>query len=392
MTESIKRNSFSNYDKSLLIVTCTNLCKREGLITVLREKFSEVNVVSFPTYKSNNKHTILTQYLNNSQVSSKELLKISKVRFLESYFFVNLIFLINFVISAFLLRRKHDIYIGEGLINSYFGLILKKLRLCNKVIYCSGDYFPQFKLFIYSDYFLSKNVDVIWSASSEMISERKKNITNISPNMPYRIMDRLVPLGIIFSKYERDIEATSKNRFILCIGNIQERLGYDVLLKLFETDVELNKIRVIVVGDGPYLKEFKSKVKNAGLTNNFIFFGFIEEDAKVDFLASICFVGLALYDPRSLDHTKFSDPGKIKDYIARDLPVILTSNTTISETIMKFEAGLVIGYNPIELHDAITHLKDLENNIFYTKNVKKLKYDLSWEKLLTTVLQFDLID
>ena len=43
------------------------------------------------------------------------------------------------------IRKKFDIYLGIGYFYTLIGLILKTMGICKKVIYCSGDYFPDKK-------------------------------------------------------------------------------------------------------------------------------------------------------------------------------------------------------------------------------------------------------
>jgi len=375
-------NSSHHIKKHIFILTCSVLCKKEGMIKYFKERYSEVSVISFPTHKSKNRSIVLTCYLNGQIALQKVLFNVPQNKILKNFFFLNSLFAITTFWSLFILRRKIDLIISEGLINTFYALILRKLRLCRIVIYSSGDYFNHSKFFIRLDNYVSKRVYQIWSASEEMIEIRARNNPRLLEKNQSSISDKKMPLGITENSYVRDPISSLVFRNILVIGNVQQRLGYDLLLEAIINRKELTSFHVIIIGDGEYLAEFKRKVHLHNLDKNFLFLGFIEDDLLIDLISSTCFVGIALYDPSKLDHTQFSDPGKVKDYISRDLPVILTNSTTISGEIYSQDCGFVVNYSALELTEAILRLSDISINEQISNNVKIFKESFLWSKIL----------
>ena len=118
----------------------------------------------------------------------------------------------------------------------------------------------------------------------------------------------------------------------------------------------------------------------------FTFFGFIDDEVLIDIISTLCFVGIAIYDPSKLDHTYYSDPGKIKDYISRNLPVIISNSTTISTKIQEEKCGLIINYSQKELAHSILKISDIKLNEILTTNVSIFKSQFSWNKILDPLL------
>ncbi len=373
-------------NKHIFILTCFKLCKKEGMIEYFREHYSNVSVINFPTHRSKSRAIRLSCYNNNQLVLDKNLLSLPRNILFSNFVATNIIFALTTFWSLLYIKRRFDLVVSEGLINTMFALILSKLRLCRKVIYSSGDYFNQSQMFVRADYYLSKRVYQVWSASEEMVKIRLANSWKFNNRHNDLISDKVMPLGIRNTSLPRNISSVSLLKNIAIMGNVQKRLGYDLILSAIVGNSQLETFQVIVIGDGEYLEEFKKKVHESKMDNNFLFFGFIEDDRLIDFILSTCFAGLALYDPEKMDHTQYSDPGKIKDYISRDLPIIFTGGTTISDNLISASCGLVTKYSVAELTSAILEMHNKKINEQLTKNIIDFKCNLSWSSILTPLL------
>ena len=96
-------------------------------------------------------------------------------------------------------------------------------------------------------------------------------------------------------------------------------------------------------------------MKEAGLDDHFIFYGFVRRDSDVVDIVSRCAVGVAPFIPVPENNAMTADPGKIKLYAFLGLPVIVTKIPS-GLLIDREEAGIAIDYDPHEFAKAVIRL------------------------------------
>ncbi|WED22022.1 glycosyltransferase [Vibrio sp. JC009] len=124
-----------------------------------------------------------------------------------------------------------------------------------------------------------------------------KHVTRIAPTSPqyvassktlseYKDKIEVIPLGIDPSAYGKcpdELIETWKNSvgdsFFLFVGVLRYYKGLEFLIKA----AEINRLPVVIAGDGPLRKELESLVREKGLAN-VKFVGFISEEDKVALL------------------------------------------------------------------------------------------------------------
>ncbi len=91
-------------------------------------------------------------------------------------------------------------------------------------------------------------------------------------------------------------------------------------------------------------------------------------------------VGLALYDPKNREGKFFSDPARIRHYLANGIPVIVTRVPPVWKEIVGSSAGVAIELDRGQLLTAIRHC--LENFDYMSTNARTLaeKYVMSEER------------
>jgi len=364
------------------MVSCAILCKKEGMAEYFKkrcENFALITVI--PKYSKGQKPKCEI-FKNGELLKAFDLITIPDFISDKSKYFVHLGYIFSIIYATFKLRKRFELFIGEGHIYSSAGIILKYLGFFNKIIYSSGDYFVDVKSFQIIDKFLSKHVDAIWSASDRMCKERLKNIVTINPNG----IQLTMPLGVEMKKnIIKENKLDTKN--ILFIGNIQEHQGLDLFIdSMPELIKKFPDMKLDVIGTGMHQNNIKEKVSKLDLTNYVTFHGFIECQDKTDEIFSKCVCGIALYIPELSGFTKLSDPGKIKDYLSAGLPVITTKVFNFSQEISKEKAGIVIDYNKDQLIKAVkTIVKDRKTLVSYSENAVKLAEKYEWDKILDQV-------
>jgi len=90
-------------------------------------------------------------------------------------------------------------------------------------------------------------------------------------------------------------------------------------------------------------------------------------------------IGIAPYVIEESNVSFYTDPSKIKSYLALSIPVIITK-IFFSEEVRKNHAGIIINHdNPKEFVTAITKL--LNNYSFYQKNALSLAKKYYYKKI-----------
>jgi UDP-glucuronate decarboxylase len=371
--------------KNVFMVSCAILCRKEGMADYFKrnsDTFAIVNVI--PNHLKDQK-PVCNYYENGKLKKSIPLITLPRTLAKSNPYITNIGYVFSIVYAAFTLRKKFDIFIGEGHIYSLAGVLLRFLGFWKKIIYSSGDYFVNVASFQIIDKFLAKNVDAIWSASRPMVRERKKRVKDASE----KCLQTVMPLGI--NVRERAVKNKAhKGNNVLFIGNVQKQQGVDLLvdaMSIISKSKPKLAINVHVVGKGVYLEQLKEKVRGAGLQKRFKFFGFVESDAKLDKIMRECFVGTALYDPKSAHLTKLSDPGKIKDYLAAGIPVITTNVSPISQELEDTKAGTLVPYKEQRVAEAILKMHAKKTRVGYSQNALKLAESYAWDKVLDKVFE-----
>ncbi|MEW6101874.1 MAG: glycosyltransferase family 4 protein [Candidatus Omnitrophota bacterium] len=309
--------------------------------------------------------------------------KLLSFRFPASFGILNQMMDAISICHAFLrLRRKFEIYIGTGQLYTFVGLFLKKMGFFKKVVYYSGDYFESVKLLKALDAIDVRFADAVWNSSQAMIEARKKNNLQGKKNAPslvFRLGVRMPQAGFYENKYD--------SNDIAFIGNLQKRHGLDLFLDIFpELIKEFPDLRLNIIGKGSYEKDLKIRIRQLGVDNNVVFHGFVAEEEDLDKIFSKCSLGLALYEKEEGCPTKYADPGKIKDYLAHGLPVIMTDISEIAREVHSYGSGLVIGYSRQELKAALlSFLRNRQLICEFGRNAARLAAEYTWDKILDGV-------
>lgn len=71
-----------------------------------------------------------------------------------------------------------------------------------------------------------------------------------------------------------DIKINSNEKLIIAVGKLEEQKDYPTLLKAFNLIVKEIKVKLVILGKGPYEKQLKELTKDLGLENSIKFVGF----------------------------------------------------------------------------------------------------------------------
>ena len=258
-----------------------------------------------------------------------------------------------------------DLYIGGDPVNALAGLLLRKLGFARFVIFYKIDYVPQRfgnvilnRVYHQIDDYCSRQCDYTWNLSRIMIEQR---IDRIGAGGVARQI--IVPIGANFERIERlPIEKVPRRR-LAYMGSLRANQGIELAISAFPRIKErFPDAELLIIGSGPMESKLKLLADQTNL-KDIVFTGQIIDHKDVEQRLSTCGIGLAPYEPTPSSYTPYTEPGKVKVYLACGLPVIITNVPKISRDIENRGAGIVIEYSVNDLVNAVAKL--VENDGAY---------------------------
>lgn len=287
----------------------------------------------------------------------------------------------------------YDIGIGANNLNTLSLLVLKKLGRVRKVILMCIDYSPNRYdnpvldwVYHWMDRMCCYHADIIWNSSGRMNEARIKNGVDRA-----RIAATIVmPDGSNFDHTKRlPINRIDRN-LIIYAGHMRPVMGVELILDAYKDLLKrVPAARLLLIGDGPELEQYKAYAKQLGLKRKARFTGFLKTHEEVDTLLRRGAIGLALFAPDKSSYEYYSDVGKPKAYLASGLPVIITRVPEIADIIEQKKAGIVIRYEKSELVSALVLLLS-DDKIYrlYRSNAIKLSKEYIWENIFAKTYRY----
>ncbi|MFZ2604156.1 MAG: glycosyltransferase, partial [Candidatus Omnitrophota bacterium] len=177
-------------------------------------------------------------------------------------------------------KKKYGLCIGISHSFGLWGVILKKVGVVRQCVYYCLDYYIPYsgagfhglfiKLLNAMDRFNVRKSDYVWDVS-EKVSEYRQIYGNLKKDSYKKI---IVPMGYSRSlRVLNDFDAGSRWN-IGFVGSITANQGLQLLVEAMPDILkELPRVRVKIIGQGPFSEELKSLVKNRNLGEYFEFLG-----------------------------------------------------------------------------------------------------------------------
>ncbi len=299
------------------------------------------------------------------------------------FYFLDILFTLYFLLRA---RRRIDLFIGLDNLNTFSGLLLKKLGRVQSVVFYVIDYVPRrFEsallndLYHWVDRFCCQHADAIWNVSPVMMEARRERWNSIAGCA----VDLTVPLGCPFDRMERlPVEEISRHEVVF-MGSLTREQGIDLVLDAWPTILSrVPDAKLAVIGGGEQQEALKKHARQLGIESSVRFLGFILDDVEMERKLSRCAVGVAPYRDDKASYKYYADPGKVKLYLAAGLPVVITQVPPIAREIARADAGIAIPYHCTQLAQAIIAL--LTQDELYArqrKNAIKFAELFSWRRI-----------
>lgn len=316
----------------------------------------------------------LQSHYDNGSLTKRVSVCVSNVTgtlsFLRDYFCTVFHFIRN--------SRRYDYFVGVDSLNAASGLMLKALRRVRVVCFYSIDYSPKrFSqpilnlLYRFLEIVVTRKSDYVWCCSEQIQAIRSRQRGSIDGCL-------IVTPGLI-PESDESIVRERRSRLVF-VGRLAPGKGIDLTIKAMRFITKsVPDCELWILGDGPFRADLERLTQSLGLANSVKFFGFLPDYDDVTDLIRQCDIGIACYDP-SFGYERYAFPGKVVQYLADGLPVIMTSIPPYSVHLTDSMAGLVVKYD--EMAISASALRLLTDHELYRKcrdNARKLaaRYDIS---------------
>jgi glycosyltransferase involved in cell wall biosynthesis len=242
-----------------------------------------------------------------------------------------------------------DLFVGIDSLNAAAGLALRRARKAHRVVFWTIDYVPQ--------RFGNPLLNRIYHRFDRLCVRRCDETWNVSPRMePARReggiegRQRIVPIGANV----RPPRPAAQPPQVIFVGHLLEKQGVQLALKaLPRVREQVTDVRLLVIGDGPYRAALESLARELGVDDSVEFTGYLDHHEEVERRIAESTLGLAAYDPSIASFTEYADPGKIKNYLAAGVPVIMTSVVHSASELSDEGAAIIIPYDEDALADTL---------------------------------------
>ena len=262
----------------------------------------------------------------------------------------------NVLTFAWLIKnRPIDLFVGADCFNASVGVLLKKIGVVKKTAFWTIDYIPNRfpnsimnNMYHALDTYCVKNSDMVWNLSKVMVSEREKK----GVSKEYRQKQIVVPMGtegnitsVPFAKIKRTTAVH--------MGHLIPKQGVQLIIEAIPDIIKkVPKFHLEIIGGGSYEPELKAMAKKYNVTKYITWHGFVKDHSEVEKMLSYGAYGLAPYVNTKDNYIQYTDPGKVKAYLAAGLPIIITKMTQIAYEINDRVCGVAIKYDKKEFVDA----------------------------------------
>lgn len=291
-------------------------------------------------------------------------------------------------------RRKYDLYVATGQLLVLVGIVLRRLGFVKQVVFWTLDYFPQSfrkslirQLYLNLDRQCVQRADYVWNIT-EAIGEFR--LQNGGAKAEGRKAMYTVPHPIDESEF-RVARIEEIDRFGILYsgaGLTSPEWGFELLLEAIPTIVRaFPEVFVTITSYQAIPSSVYRLLEKRGIVRHFRILGYVSDPDEYARVVQRHRMGLATYAPIEGSFKRFADPSRVKSYIARGLPVVITRVPPIAREIEEFGAGVVIDYLPDQLVQAVVRL--ISDSQFYERcrqNAIRLANTYASEKVFARAL------
>lgn len=286
--------------------------------------------------------------------------------------------------------KKTDYFIGVNNFNVFAGILLSIFLSVGRIIFYTIDYVPKRfenpilnSIYHFLDRTAVSKSHKVWNLSNIMVSQREKS----GVSEKYKDKQIEVPIGTDTKDNPLSFDKIDRNKIVF-LGHLRDGQGIELLVSaMAEVVKKVKNAHLLIVGGGILEKSLKSKIKSFGLDKKIKITGFVKEYHDVKEFMRDGAIAVAPYVDDEKTYTRYTDPGKPKDYLAAGMPVIITKVPQVAFLIEKNKCGIAIDYNKNKLVDSLIEL--LTNDAKYKefrRNAFNFAKKYTWEKVFRDAL------
>jgi len=287
-------------------------------------------------------------------------------------------FLVAFL---FKVRRRFDVFIGQGPIEVFVGYILQRLGRVRLLVYDDMDYAPGYsphkvrRVFLkYLEQYLIKKSDLVMSIGTFLAETRKKETGR-------EVI--IIPNGVDYELFQTAQKKIPHPPTLIYMGFVEEWSGLDMVLETLSKLVkDFPGIRLLILGHTTpqYLKKLERLAEKLAIKESVFYKG---NKTHVELINDLkeADIGLAMFKP--IDLRKYAFSLKVIEYMACGLPVVATSGTQSASVVEQYHCGMAVSYEVAALYQALfSMLSDQKLYQDLSEHAKQFSRDFRWQDLM----------
>jgi len=169
---------------------------------------------------------------------------------------------------------------------------------------------------------------------------------------------------------------------VVFIGHLLPKQGVQLVIEAIPEILKKNpEFKFKIIGGGNYRDSLVKLANDLGVASFCNFFGKIDDIKKVEEEIAKSCLAVAPYIKKLDNWTYYSDPGKIKTYLACGVPVLLTNIPWNAKEIEKNKCGKIISEDKEMLIDSVIEFMNGEKNQSYLNNAIEYSKSFDYEKI-----------
>lgn len=325
------------------------------LAEFLVEGFGEVLRIDHALFKGRRATVTITRYGNGVLVKQR---KLTITRWLPDIFHWLFQIMVTFIASN--AYGFHHLFIGVGGINGFWGPVLRWTGICRgpTVMYTIDLLAQRFanpilnRIYHWVDRFCMLKCDYIWNLDAEMQEQRRRvwGGDGLAKQMH-------VPISVRFSNFQ-GMEFSQKHRYRLCyFGSLAPRQGVALVVEaLALARRTVPELELLVIGDGSSRSDLEEMATELEIENSVTFAGRVEPHRKAERMLMTCSLAVAMFVPEPGTFAYYTEPGKLKQYCAAGLPILMTNVPRVAAVIAERGAGVLLEFEVGALSDAMINM------------------------------------
>ncbi|HDP76538.1 MAG TPA: glycosyltransferase [Bacteroidales bacterium] len=299
-----------------------------------------------------------------------------KVKYLKSVFKKGPLFYLIYNTKIFfrILFSQLDIIYSNDL-DTLPGCALGSLVKRKKLIYDSHELFTEIPELINRPI-----IKFIWRIQERIFIKRAKAVITVSDGVATELAKRyrINKVEVIRNFPVRTNTKTlrEKQPTLIYQGVLNVGRGIELAIDMMK---QLPGYKLLIVGSGDVEIKLRKQMRENNLFDRVQFLGQLTPD-NLKLITPTAWLGLSLEEDMGLNY-RYALPNKLFDYIAANVPVLVSDLPEMRKVVEEFEIGIVASSrNPIELANQIADLLDDKKRYeSISKNVKKAAEQLTWQ-------------